>query len=996
MTLPAGSRLGPYEILSALGAGGMGEVYRGRDTRLGRDVAIKVLPTHLSDDPDLKARFEREARAISQLTHPHICTLYDVGEAEVIASEAKQSVPTGSDRRGPSGLAMTSGTTKVQFLVMELLEGQSLADRLEKGPLPTDQVLKFGIEIADALDRAHRAGIIHRDLKPGNIMLTGSGVKLLDFGLAKTDIVAEPPPDLSSLPTTAPLSRPLTERGAVMGTLTYMSPEQLLGKPVDARSDLFSLGIVIYEMATGRRPFKGSSTVAITDAVLHDPPQPFANVEAPERLKAIVLRLLEKDPARRPAGAAEVLGEFKAIEVSLGRSRLSSRTLLAGVAAALLVAAVAGGLWRRESRIRWARGTATLEATRLIAADDFPKAASVIREARAVLPGDPTLRDLWIQATVEVSADSVPSGAEVSYRPYRGDPSRWERLGSTPLAKVRIAKNFYLWRIAKPGFVPAWQIAPTWSIVHKIPVVLSFRLDREGSVPADMVRVTGGNVALEIPGLDQFPELVIADYLIDRHEVTNEEYRKFVDAGGYRDRKFWKQPFSRAGRTVPWEEAVKVFRDGTGRPGPMTWEAGTFPKGQEKHPVAGVSWYEAAAYAEFAGKTLPTIYHWNHAAQPQASMLISPGSNFRDGGTVAVGEEGAVSGFGTMDMAGNVKEWCWNESTEEKRFILGGGFGEPTYMFIDQDAQSPWDRRPNFGFRCVKLASAPPAAASGRIAGAFRDFSREKPVSDEVFQAYKGLYAYDNRELNSRVEATESTSEWTHEKVSFNAAYGGERVIGHLYLPKNAAPPYAVVVYFPGSGAMSTDTFSLSAYADFIPKSGRALFAPIYKSTFERRDELKSDYPETTALWRDHMIEWSKDLGRSLDYLQTRREIDHDKVAYLGLSWGSALAPILLAVEGRFKAAILESGGLEHQRALPEADQINFVSRVRIPVLMLNGRYDHFFPVETSQLPLYRLLGTPEKDKRHVLYDSGHAPPRKEFIRETLDWLDKYLGPVKK
>jgi dienelactone hydrolase len=317
-------------------------------------------------------------------------------------------------------------------------------------------------------------------------------------------------------------------------------------------------------------------------------------------------------------------------------------------------------------------------------------------------------------------------------------------------------------------------------------------------------------------------------------------------------------------------------------------------------------------------------------------------------------------------------------------------------MFIDQDAQSPWDRRPNFGFRCVKLAAAPPAAALAKFEPATRDFAKEKPVSEDVFRAFKGLYAYDKGELNARVEETETTDDWTREKVSFNAAYGGDRVIAHLYLPKNASPPYQTVVYFPGSGALHADKFTLSPYADFVPKSGRALLAPIYKSTFERRDGLQTDYPEATALWRDHVVMWSKDVGRSLDYLETRKDVDSRRLAYVGLSWGAATAPVVLAVESRFKAAALESGGLEFQRALPEADEINFVSRVRIPVLMLNGKYDHFFPVESSQLPFFRLLGTPEKDKKRVVYDSGHAVPRKEFIRESLDWFDKYLGPVKR
>ena len=221
----------------------------------------------------------------------------------------------------------------------------------------------------------------------------------------------------------------------------------------------------------------------------------------------------------------------------------------------------------------------------------------------------------------------------------------------------------------------------------------------------------------------------IADFLIDRHEVTNEEYKKFVDAGGYRKREYWKQTFLREGRTVPWEEAVALFHDATGRAGPATWEVGDYQKGHEQHPVAGVSWYEAAAYAEFVGKSLPTAYHWTLASQAtqgyQANGLVSqstgftpliaPGSNFGGEGTRPVGSEGAVSGFGTTDMAGNVKEWCLNESPDGKRFILGGGFGEPEYMFNHTDAQSPWERRVNFGFRCVKLNAPPIPEAAAHI-----------------------------------------------------------------------------------------------------------------------------------------------------------------------------------------------------------------------------------------------------------------------------------------
>lgn len=268
MTLAAGSRLGPYAILSPLGAGGMGEVYRARDTRLERTVAIKILPSHLSERLTARERFEREARAISALSHPNVCHLYDVGSQD-----------------------------DVRYLVMEYLEGETLADRLRKGPLPPDQFRKCALELCEGLDAAHRSGVVHRDLKPGNIMLTKSGVKLLDFGLAKPAVEAAGPGS-SRLET---LARPLTAEGSWVGTFQYMSPEQVEGKEVDERSDIFSMGAVLYEMLTGRRAFEGKSQLSVASAILEKDPAPISDVKpmTPKALDFTIQTCLAKDPEKR-------------------------------------------------------------------------------------------------------------------------------------------------------------------------------------------------------------------------------------------------------------------------------------------------------------------------------------------------------------------------------------------------------------------------------------------------------------------------------------------------------------------------------------------------------------------------------------------------------------------------------------------------------------------------------------------------------------------------
>jgi cephalosporin-C deacetylase-like acetyl esterase len=351
-------------------------------------------------------------------------------------------------------------------------------------------------------------------------------------------------------------------------------------------------------------------------------------------------------------------------------------------------------------------------------------------------------------------------------------------------------------------------------------------------------------------------------------------------------------------------------------------------------------------------------------------------------------------------MAGNVKEWCLN-AAGQKRYILGGAWNEPVYMFTDADAQSPFERNANYGFRCMKVdamaALSPPLTSVVNLPS--RDPRAARAVSDAVFEAYRSLYSFDHGNLDAKVDAVDDSSpEWRVEKVSYAAAYADERIPAYLYLPKGVKPPYQTLVVFPGSGVISQRSSAGHSDVDrfnFVMRSGRALLYPIYKSTYERGDAITSDYPNSSSVYRDHVIMWSKDVGRSVDYLESRPDIAKDKIGYLGFSWGAELGPTCVATEPRLSLAIFVVGGLSLQPALPEADQINFAPRVKVPVLMLNGRYDFFFPTETSQEPLFGLLGSPPADKRRVVYETGHNLPTNSAVQETLNWFDRYLGPIR-
>ena len=426
MGLNSGTRLGPYEIQSPLGAGGMGEVYRARDTRLDRTVAIKILPSHLSENSEAKQRFDREARTISSLNHPNICTLHDVGSQD-----------------------------GVDYLVMEYLEGETLADRLRKGPLPGAQVLKYGIEICDGLEKAHRSGVTHRDLKPGNIMLTKTGAKLMDFGLAKALVAhADATSGLTVTMTTPIGSHPLTAQGTVVGTFQYMSPEQVEGKEADARSDIFALGAVLYEMATAKRAFEGKTAASAMAAVLEREPAPISSVQpmSPPGLDHVVQGCLAKDPEARWQSATDIVRELRWIASGgagaasappmRGGARWRDHAIWAGVAVVLL-AALAWSILRGHEPARTLRlFLPPPEQTSFDFTGDFSGPPVINEEGTAVAfcARSPKERSaIWVQTLGELTARKL-EGTEGASFPFWSADGKWLGFfGDAHLKKVQAA-----------------------------------------------------------------------------------------------------------------------------------------------------------------------------------------------------------------------------------------------------------------------------------------------------------------------------------------------------------------------------------------------------------------------------------------------------------------------------------------------------------------------------------------------------------------------------
>lgn len=1005
--LPPGTRLGRYEISSKLGSGGMGEVYLAHDTQLGRHVALKLLPLDESDDAHARKRLVREARAAATLDHPNICAVYEVGDA--------------------------SGQP---FIAMQFVEGEPLDIRIKRGPLTLDDAIAIGAEVADALAHAHASGIIHRDIKPSNISITASGrAVVLDFGLAKRQDRAEV---TSDAPTESLLSAP----GTVMGTVPYMSPEQVRAEAVDGRSDIFSLGVLLYEMVAGRRPFGESSPAATASAILTRDPDPLGRFSAdvPDELQRVVSKSLRKAAAERYQTAAEIAVDLRALRAERDFARRVERSGAASspgaaaapprarrvgavVAAVIVIAATAaagGWMWRRakveEARALLPRIEALADAGRYVEA--YP----IAEQAERNLAGDPTISRLMTAVSMTISVATTPPGASVYLRPFapaaNGELPDRMRVGTTPLTDLRVARGEYVLAIERDGYAPVERTVSGAAlrainlVVMPPPIAIDLVMRPEAEVPARMTFVPGSEYRLVAWARPTDARVSLDDFFIDKYEVTNGEFKAFIDAGGYLQRDLWRHGFVDEGRTLPWAEAMRAFVDRSGLPGPRGWSGQNVPEGKADHPVTGVTWYEAAAYAAFRGKALPTVFQWEKAARDGATVpLVNympwgpfyPGetldhhANFDSSGTLPVTSSVfGMSPFGAYNMAGNVTEWTRNE-TSLGFLATGGGWRERTYAFAQHAMLPGFYSSDTLGFRCAITA---PGARGDQ--GAARIEVHEQipvytPSTRAAFDAVSAAYRYEPGDLDARVEESVDTPEWTRERISFTATDGG-RATAFLYLPRHHPRPLSVVHFVPAGdveqGLRSLSDSIESQLAPFI-KSGRAVFGVVLRGYIGRlRPGGAARADPATAEHLDEMVDRITDLRLGLDYLATRSEIDSGRIAFYGPSSGGQVGLILAAIESRYRAVALLGAGLPAGivNRLDAANPVLFAAHIAGPTVLIQGRYDEDTPLRTAAEPLFALLPEP---KKLVVYEGGHVPAL-DYISRTLGaWLDETLGPVR-
>ncbi len=658
-------------------------------------------------------------------------------------------------------------------------------------------------------------------------------------------------------------------------------------------------------------------------------------------------------------------------------------------------------------------------AQSLAAQDRYGEAFAIAQQVQSVLTGEEEFDALWDEIAVDIAPRTKQTGVTISFKPYDAPEADWTVVGQRELTPMAAPYGVLRLRLEKPGFTtrefavanPGPMLGNAYANFQEYfdyPMP-SLELFESGLIPDDMVMVPATDFPVFISGFTQSTggdaQFAIPAFAIARNEVSNQQYKRFVDEGGYSNPAYWTG-MKLADGSLLGMDTIQNFVDRSGRSGPATWELGTYLPGTADMPVGGISLYEAKAYARYRGLALPTLHHWARATMaPGESLLqtvpsISRASNFNAQQPVPVNNDSGVGPWGTLNAAGNVREWVWNR-TDKLAFALGGSWSD--YPTVAQEAYTlePLSRDPKNGLRLMHNLGEPVEQALLEPVKMNWDsiHVKREPVSDDVFEAMRFQFTHVRRETKSvSVETVEENDTWLAQEVSLQFAAGQDMTL-YVVRPTNHSGKTQAVVYMPHSGAFEKTANSLLLShiptLDFVIRAGRALIIPVWDLSAQRFQKWPEEGSAARAdFMRRAALSWYEDAATTIDYLESRDDLDTTKIGFLGNSYGAYMSSIFLAIERRLSAAVLIAGGTPYWGAAhPMADTVNYLPRITMPVLMINGRYDHLFLYENSQKRMYELLGTAEEDKRHKVYDEGHFDfPRNQVALEVSDWFDKYLS----
>jgi DNA-binding winged helix-turn-helix (wHTH) protein/formylglycine-generating enzyme required for sulfatase activity/dienelactone hydrolase len=737
---------------------------------------------------------------------------------------------------------------------------------------------------------------------------------------------------------------------------------------------------------------------------------------AVETIARVGYRLTEQEAVAAPTSSLRSAASGRVKWIAVG-----------GVAVLGLGIALYIGNSQQRAREQAQETMALAQIAALVDKDRYGAAFTLARPLSQSASKDPRFAQLWQQIVVPIKPLVAQSGATVYFKAYDDVDGEWILAGTTPLTQwVDAPRGAVRLEVTKQGFRTGYFVAavPGPSVQTKLPQRFPFdrpsvplELAPEGKLPQDMVLVPHTDVPVYLSGWST--DLLGSDrhdipaFAIARSEVTNRQFKEFIDAGGYENAQYWQGlRFRHRGQTLSWAQARTLFVDATGRPGPAGWQLSTYPNEQDDLPVGGISWYEAVAYARFRKELLPTIHHWMRAAFtpydpmfPTAAAITEQSRFFADAPQPALSEHG-LGPWGTYHMAGNAREWVANFAGEDA-VALGSGWPEYASNFARVYTADPMARLPDHGLRLMRTlddATIDPALLEPIKLVRDTEFANRAPLSDDAFEAMRFQFTTPRVAPTSvTVTQIDSSPLWIAEEVTLTFASQEPNTL-YIVRPKTHDGALQPIVYS-GVGDCcfmkrpNRDALEQFQIAGFVVNSGRALVMPIWAGGYERYLAPPTDRAAKSDLERRVALLWQHDLSTTIDYLESRPDMDAKNIGYLGISRGASFAgAINLALEPRIRSAVLASGGIWiHGPLHPMIDLINYAPRITIPVLMLSGRYDHIYPYEQSQKRTFELLGTRPADKAQIAYDTGHfTMPPNRVAADVSDWFDRHLGRVGK